>query len=188
MPCLTDSQAGLVNIFASSIAGNWKRWDTSLLPCQTTRRDKTAKHLWMEALTRFNLFLLPSPLYVPLQCHPSGCLIDLCMQMGIIMVLKQTWNSLMELGHPLVPQQVCVVSISNQTQSLSPSCVVPSQVDPELVDPTEADDATRPECPGRLPTVGEGLPPAADEQPRALWWIPGNECVYCPLSSDAFSV
>lgn len=34
------------------------------------------------------------------QCHPSGCLIDLCMQMGIIMVLKQTWNNFMELGYP----------------------------------------------------------------------------------------
>ncbi|XP_041833415.1 anoctamin-4-like isoform X2 [Melanotaenia boesemani] len=36
------------------------------------------------------------------ECHPSGCLIDLCMQMGIIMVLKQTWNNLMELGYPLI--------------------------------------------------------------------------------------
>ncbi|EGV93319.1 Anoctamin-4 [Cricetulus griseus] len=36
------------------------------------------------------------------QCHPSGCLIDLCMQMGIIMVLKQTWNNFMELGYPLI--------------------------------------------------------------------------------------
>ncbi|KAE8615068.1 hypothetical protein XENTR_v10008399 [Xenopus tropicalis] len=32
------------------------------------------------------------------ECHPSGCLIDLCLQMGIIMVLKQTWNNFMELG------------------------------------------------------------------------------------------
>uniref|UniRef100_A0AAX7TRP0 Anoctamin n=1 Tax=Astatotilapia calliptera TaxID=8154 RepID=A0AAX7TRP0_ASTCA len=32
----------------------------------------------------------------------SGCLIDLCMQMGIIMVLKQTWNNFMELGYPLM--------------------------------------------------------------------------------------
>ncbi|XP_016889956.1 anoctamin-4-like isoform X1 [Cynoglossus semilaevis] len=36
------------------------------------------------------------------ECHPSGCLIDLCMQMGIIMVLKQTWNDVMELGYPLI--------------------------------------------------------------------------------------
>ncbi|XP_041636798.1 anoctamin-4-like isoform X2 [Cheilinus undulatus] len=36
------------------------------------------------------------------ECHPSGCLIDLCMQMGIIMVLKQTWNNFMELGYPLL--------------------------------------------------------------------------------------
>ncbi|XP_062913667.1 anoctamin-4-like isoform X3 [Mobula hypostoma] len=34
------------------------------------------------------------------ECHPSGCLIDLCLQMGIIMVLKQTWNNFMELGYP----------------------------------------------------------------------------------------
>ncbi|KAK6314670.1 hypothetical protein J4Q44_G00141990 [Coregonus suidteri] len=27
---------------------------------------------------------------------------DLCMQMGIIMVLKQTWNNFMELGYPLI--------------------------------------------------------------------------------------
>uniref|UniRef100_A0A8C5HQC9 Anoctamin n=1 Tax=Gouania willdenowi TaxID=441366 RepID=A0A8C5HQC9_GOUWI len=32
----------------------------------------------------------------------SGCLIDLCMQMGIIMVLKQTWNNFVELGYPLI--------------------------------------------------------------------------------------
>ncbi|XP_028650048.1 anoctamin-3 [Erpetoichthys calabaricus] len=36
------------------------------------------------------------------ECHPSGCLIDLCMQMGIIMVLKQFWNNFMELGYPLL--------------------------------------------------------------------------------------
>nr|XP_033809059.1 anoctamin-4 isoform X3 [Geotrypetes seraphini] len=36
------------------------------------------------------------------ECHPSGCLIDLCMQMGIIMVLKQTWNNFMELGYPII--------------------------------------------------------------------------------------
>ncbi|XP_060101233.1 anoctamin-4 isoform X4 [Heteronotia binoei] len=36
------------------------------------------------------------------ECHPSGCLIDLCMQMSIIMVLKQTWNNFMELGYPLI--------------------------------------------------------------------------------------
>ncbi|XP_041071613.1 anoctamin-4 [Carcharodon carcharias] len=36
------------------------------------------------------------------ECHPSGCLIDLCLQMGIIMVLKQSWNNFMELGYPLI--------------------------------------------------------------------------------------
>lgn len=34
------------------------------------------------------------------QCHPSGCLIDLCLQMGVIMFLKQIWNNFMELGYP----------------------------------------------------------------------------------------
>ncbi|XP_067906284.1 anoctamin-4-like isoform X2 [Heterodontus francisci] len=34
------------------------------------------------------------------ECHPSGCLIDLCLQMGIIMVLKQSWNNFTELGYP----------------------------------------------------------------------------------------
>ncbi|XP_072311063.1 anoctamin-4-like isoform X1 [Eucyclogobius newberryi] len=36
------------------------------------------------------------------ECHPSGCLIDLCLQMGIIMVLKQTWNNVIELGSPIL--------------------------------------------------------------------------------------
>uniref|UniRef100_A0A8C0FTN1 Anoctamin n=1 Tax=Bubo bubo TaxID=30461 RepID=A0A8C0FTN1_BUBBB len=31
-----------------------------------------------------------------------GCLIDLCLQMGVIMVLKQMWNNFMELGYPLL--------------------------------------------------------------------------------------
>uniref|UniRef100_A0A672Q2P1 Anoctamin n=1 Tax=Sinocyclocheilus grahami TaxID=75366 RepID=A0A672Q2P1_SINGR len=34
------------------------------------------------------------------ECHPSGCLIDLCLQMGVIMVLKQIWNNFMELRKP----------------------------------------------------------------------------------------
>uniref|UniRef100_UPI00358E4EFF anoctamin-4-like n=1 Tax=Myxine glutinosa TaxID=7769 RepID=UPI00358E4EFF len=36
------------------------------------------------------------------ECHASGCLFDLCMQMGIIMVLKQIWNNFMELGFPVI--------------------------------------------------------------------------------------
>uniref|UniRef100_A0A8D0GCK5 Anoctamin n=1 Tax=Sphenodon punctatus TaxID=8508 RepID=A0A8D0GCK5_SPHPU len=36
------------------------------------------------------------------ECHPSGCLIYLCLQMGVIMVLKQMWNNFMELGYPLL--------------------------------------------------------------------------------------
>uniref|UniRef100_A0A8C6WVE2 Anoctamin n=1 Tax=Neogobius melanostomus TaxID=47308 RepID=A0A8C6WVE2_9GOBI len=36
------------------------------------------------------------------ECHPSGCLFDLCLQMGIIMVLKQTWNNVIELGAPIL--------------------------------------------------------------------------------------
>lgn len=35
-----------------------------------------------------------------LKCHPSGCLIDLCLQMGVIMFFKQIWNNFMELGYP----------------------------------------------------------------------------------------
>ncbi|KAB0399937.1 hypothetical protein E2I00_014804 [Balaenoptera physalus] len=41
-------------------------------------------------------------LVVLFQCHPSGCLIDLCLQMGVIMFLKQIWNNFMELGYPLI--------------------------------------------------------------------------------------
>uniref|UniRef100_A0A8C3T5T6 Anoctamin n=1 Tax=Chelydra serpentina TaxID=8475 RepID=A0A8C3T5T6_CHESE len=52
-------------------------------------------------------FFLGSPnkyitFFLFLQCHPSGCLIDLCLQMGVIMVLKQMWNNFMELGYPLL--------------------------------------------------------------------------------------
>ncbi|XP_061630670.1 anoctamin-3 isoform X2 [Phyllopteryx taeniolatus] len=36
------------------------------------------------------------------ECHPSGCLIDLCLQMGVIMFFKQIWNNFMELGFPLL--------------------------------------------------------------------------------------
>ncbi|KAM8890652.1 anoctamin-3 isoform 3-T3 [Spinachia spinachia] len=36
------------------------------------------------------------------ECHPSGCLIDLCLQMGVIMFFKQIWNNFMELGYPLL--------------------------------------------------------------------------------------
>uniref|UniRef100_A0A8C4QQK4 Anoctamin n=1 Tax=Eptatretus burgeri TaxID=7764 RepID=A0A8C4QQK4_EPTBU len=34
--------------------------------------------------------------------YRCGCLFDLCMQMGIIMVLKQIWNNFMELGFPVI--------------------------------------------------------------------------------------
>uniref|UniRef100_A0A096M943 Anoctamin n=1 Tax=Poecilia formosa TaxID=48698 RepID=A0A096M943_POEFO len=37
------------------------------------------------------------------ECHPSGCLIDLCLQMGVIMFFKQIWNNFMELGYPIIP-------------------------------------------------------------------------------------
>ncbi|XP_032893782.1 anoctamin-4 isoform X2 [Amblyraja radiata] len=36
------------------------------------------------------------------ECHPSGCIIDLCVQMGTIMVLKQVWNNIIELGYPMI--------------------------------------------------------------------------------------
>lgn len=32
----------------------------------------------------------------PLQCHPSGCITDLFIQMAIIMLLKQTISNIME--------------------------------------------------------------------------------------------
>uniref|UniRef100_A0A8C7MCC6 Anoctamin n=1 Tax=Oncorhynchus kisutch TaxID=8019 RepID=A0A8C7MCC6_ONCKI len=51
------------------------------------------------------------------ECHPSGCLIDLCLQMGVIMVLKQIWNNFMELGYPYGP--------SNYSLSLSRSLALP---------------------------------------------------------------
>lgn len=39
----------------------------------------------------------------PPQCHPSGCLTDLFIQMAIIMVLKQTISNIFEFTGPYVP-------------------------------------------------------------------------------------
>lgn len=38
--------------------------------------------------------------FVPPQCHPSGCLTDLFIQMAIIMVLKQTISNIFEFTGP----------------------------------------------------------------------------------------
>lgn len=64
----------------------------------------------MQAALRPHTLLSATELMVPLvfvpslalmpQCHPSGCLIDLCLQMGVIMFFKQIWNNFMELGYP----------------------------------------------------------------------------------------
>lgn len=43
-PWLTDLQAGLVHIYASSTAGNWKKWDITLLSHGMGGRGKTAKY------------------------------------------------------------------------------------------------------------------------------------------------
>lgn len=40
--------------------------------------------------------------FVPPQCHPSGCLTDLFIQMAIIMVLKQTISNIFEFTGPYV--------------------------------------------------------------------------------------
>lgn len=97
------------------------------------------------------------------------------MQMGIIMVLKQTWNNFMELGYPLVSTVNAFFEqqrTNRKAQSFTPPPVVcPAlcpQADPELVDPTEAEDGARTESQGHLPAVGERLPPTANECPRAL--------------------
>ena len=37
---------------------------------------------------------------VVLQCHPSGCLTDLFIQMAVIMLLKQTLNNIVEFTVP----------------------------------------------------------------------------------------
>uniref|UniRef100_A0A8C9L7P6 Anoctamin n=1 Tax=Pavo cristatus TaxID=9049 RepID=A0A8C9L7P6_PAVCR len=52
------------------------------------------------------------------ECHPSGCLIDLCMQMGIIMVLKQTWNNFMELGYPFAQQSLDCCMVQHRKRCL----------------------------------------------------------------------
>uniref|UniRef100_A0A674D2U9 Anoctamin n=1 Tax=Salmo trutta TaxID=8032 RepID=A0A674D2U9_SALTR len=50
------------------------------------------------------------------ECHPSGCLIDLCLQMGVIMVLKQIWNNFMELGYPVRRGQEGGQNVENKVQ------------------------------------------------------------------------
>lgn len=46
--------------------------------------------------------------FVPLQCHPSGCLTDLFIQMAIIMVLKQTISNIFEFTGPYVQPGVAI--------------------------------------------------------------------------------
>lgn len=41
-----------------------------------------------------------APLLSPSQCHPSGCITDLFIQMAIIMLLKQTISNVMEFLNP----------------------------------------------------------------------------------------
>ena len=52
-------------------------------------------HVFMLIMT-----IMIHPVLMFPQCHPSGCLIDLCLQMGVIMFFKQIWNNFMELGYP----------------------------------------------------------------------------------------
>lgn len=44
--------------------------------------------------------LLPRAHLCVLQCHPSGCLTDLFIQMAVIMLLKQTLNNIFEFTVP----------------------------------------------------------------------------------------
>lgn len=46
--------------------------------------------------------------FVPPQCHPSGCLTDLFIQMAIIMVLKQTISNIFEFTGPYVQPGVVI--------------------------------------------------------------------------------
>lgn len=48
------------------------------------------------------VFLLASVNLCVLQCHPSGCLTDLFIQMSVIMLLKQTLNNIFEFTVPWV--------------------------------------------------------------------------------------
>lgn len=164
----------------------------------------------------------PSP-YLLLQCHPSGCLIDLCMQMGIIMVLKQTWNNFMELGYPWVPNvnnirksvtSICLdLHFGPGWNTLTPTHYLQQnsnrstkkhlfvywinspcklllfyQAGPELVDTAETEQRAWTERKGQLPSVGERLPPAANECLRTLRRILRNEYVTGVISSHTLSM
>lgn len=95
------------------------------------------------------------------------------MQMGIIMVLKQTWNNFMELGCPCV---ACHGHNDGTAVSERVCETLPSpQAHPELVDAAEAEEGARPQRQVPLPAVGEGLPPAADERLRPVRRVPGDE-------------
>ncbi|XP_063800404.1 anoctamin-3 isoform X2 [Pseudophryne corroboree] len=59
------------------------------------------------------------------ECHPSGCLIDLCLQMGVIMVLKQMWNNFMELGYPLLQNWWSRRKIKKGGQSVESKITIP---------------------------------------------------------------
>lgn len=84
-PLISLLITGILNL--NHLQTEWDEW------CPRASNDLT----WNVDVTAIIIFLFE--IYLS-QCHPSGCLIDLCLQMGVIMFFKQIWNNFMELGYP----------------------------------------------------------------------------------------
>lgn len=68
------------------LSGDWRRWGEFLSECSDV--------CWPQ--------YQPSGMFCVPQCHPSGCLTDLFIQMAVILVLKQTLNNIFEFTGPWV--------------------------------------------------------------------------------------
>ncbi|NWW44689.1 ANO9 protein, partial [Pedionomus torquatus] len=74
----------------------------------------------------------PAPPLVPWQCHPSGCITDLFIQMAIIMLLKQTISNVVEYLSPWVthklrkkqqrPKKTCMMSGEEEEEEEEDPC------------------------------------------------------------------
>ncbi|NWR80166.1 ANO9 protein, partial [Centropus unirufus] len=64
---------------------------------RSTRRWPPSSVIWVRGSTRLGT----APL-IPSQCHPSGCITDLFIQMAIIMMLKQTISNVVEYFGPWI--------------------------------------------------------------------------------------
>ena len=82
------------------IAGKWRLEEVNMKNNRIFTSHKNLKRCIFflpESIRSINFFML---CVLFMQCHPSGCLTDLFIQMAIIMVLKQTVSNVFEFAGP----------------------------------------------------------------------------------------